>query len=154
MPDSNGSAPTNVPPQTAKSLFVEPMRATADEFDAVLRRYKSAASAGNGAVLFGESTITVHRLRSPILYAVVDIVCLWFGRGWVNERCHGTLPFERRSYVWVQNDTVCMARRAPRSSVRRSELLTRSCQVELTLTANANALKQLSAVAVVTASFR
>ena len=37
----------------AKSLFVEPMRATADEFDAVLSRYKTAASAGRGAVLFG-----------------------------------------------------------------------------------------------------
>ena len=37
----------------AKSVFVEPMRATADEFDAVLSRYKGAASAGSGAVLFG-----------------------------------------------------------------------------------------------------
>ena len=37
----------------AKSVFVEPMRATADEFDAVLSRYKDAASAGSGAVLFG-----------------------------------------------------------------------------------------------------
>ena len=41
--------------QAVKSIFVEPMRATADEFDAVLSRYKGAASAGRGAVLFGKS---------------------------------------------------------------------------------------------------
>ena len=39
--------------QVAKSIFVEPMRATADEFDSVLSNYKRAAEVGSGAVLFG-----------------------------------------------------------------------------------------------------
>lgn len=39
--------------QAIKSVFIEPMRSTADEFDEVLGKYKSSAAAGRGAILFG-----------------------------------------------------------------------------------------------------